>query len=94
MRSCGPSAALAAVLLLCAGAARAGAAADGATAPAFDLPALEGGRLVSSTGLFASHAMTFVVFWDGGCPTCVESLRQCQLFYERVEGSDVGRLHW
>jgi hypothetical protein len=33
--------------------------------------------------------MTFVVFWDGGCPTCVESLRQCQLFYERVEGSDV-----
>lgn len=68
---------------------RAGEAARGTPAPPFELPALGGGRLVASEDLFERNAKTFVVFWDGECPACVESLRECQAFHERVEGGDV-----
>ncbi|MDD3642268.1 MAG: TlpA disulfide reductase family protein [Candidatus Krumholzibacteria bacterium] len=83
------AAASAALLSSAAAAAPAPGAAGGAAAPAFELPALEGGRFVSSASLFRDHQMTFVIFWDGECPSCVESLRQCQIFYDRVEGGDM-----
>jgi hypothetical protein len=59
------------------------------TAPAFDLPLINGYGYQSSGDLFRAHKYTFLVFWDSSCPHCVESLLQCEAFYERQTSDDV-----
>jgi len=50
-------------------------------APPFELPLLKGGGYIRSGELFAAHPQTILVFWDSGCPHCVESLMGCEMFY-------------
>ncbi|UCG52311.1 MAG: TlpA family protein disulfide reductase [Candidatus Latescibacterota bacterium] len=59
------------------------------SAPPFDLPLIDGLGYVKSTDLFPAHEFTFLIFWDSNCPRCVESLRQCQAFYEEQLAEEI-----
>ncbi len=61
----------------------------GRPAPAFDLPLINGDGYVNSRDLFASEEYTFLIFWDSGCPHCVESLLECEEFHQEHIGGDI-----
>jgi len=61
----------------------------GNTAPPFELPLLDSGDYVSSSDLFSAHANTFLIFWDSGCPHCVRSLLDCEMFYFARADQDI-----
>jgi len=60
----------------------------GNTAPRFELSAMEGGYMESSS-LFGSRNLTFLVFWESQCRHCVESLERADLFYREYGGGDI-----
>ena len=60
----------------------------GNSAPGFELPAVEGGY-VESSSLFESHDLTFLVFWDSQCGHCVESLERANLFHLDYSGGSI-----
>ncbi|MBI4721088.1 MAG: TlpA family protein disulfide reductase [Chitinivibrionia bacterium] len=57
-------------------------------APAFDLQLLNGGGSMASAELFSSFEHTFLLFWDSGCPHCVEMLAGCEAFYRKHFGEE------
>lgn len=60
----------------------------GGMAPGFELSAIDGGYIESSS-LFESYNMTFLVFWDSQCDHCVESLERAGLFSREYGGGDI-----
>jgi peroxiredoxin len=60
----------------------------GNAAPRFELSAMDGGYLESSS-LFGSRNLTFLVFWESQCRHCVESLERADLFYREYGGGDI-----
>jgi peroxiredoxin len=64
---------------------------SGARAPAFELEMIGDGRLESSE-LFSGHTFTFLVFWQSGCPHCVEELIGCESFLRAHETEGVGAI--
>lgn len=44
----------------------------GAPAPRFDLPRLDGAGAVAAPAVFADAPLTALVFWNRGCPECLE----------------------
>ncbi|NIM20549.1 MAG: redoxin domain-containing protein [Candidatus Latescibacteria bacterium] len=65
-------------------------AVPGSRAPLFDMPLLSGDGYMNSRELFSSHAYTFLVFWESGCPHCVELLTGCELFYQDHATENIG----
>jgi len=59
------------------------------SAPVFDLPRIGGSDFLASSDLFPAHGLTFLIFWDSSCPRCVESLLQCEAFYEDQETDSI-----
>ncbi len=59
-------------------------------APAFELPAVDGSGTVLSAELFSSNEYTFLLFWEGGCPQCVEALSRASDFDGEFGGAGVG----
>jgi peroxiredoxin len=74
------------------GGSRAGAIEPGRQAPAFELPFMSGVGAAASSGIFAAHEYTFLVFWHSSCPRCVESLSGCERFYRTYGGEDIAVL--
>ena len=74
---------LAVVILL------AGTSAEARNAPSFDLPLLGGGAYHRLDELLEGRDALFLVFWESGCPRCVEGLRASQRFAEDYAGSGV-----
>jgi len=68
----------------------AGGAGSGGMAPAFELPAVDGSGTVSSRDLFSSNEHTFLLFWESGCPHCVEALSEAAIFDGNSGGAGVG----
>lgn len=61
----------------------------GQPAPAFDLPLINGSGFLNSNDLFPFYDYTFLIFWDSNCPHCVESLLQCEAFYQAQTSENV-----
>lgn len=61
---------------------------DSRQAPHFELPRLNGSGYIYSRELFSSHPRTILVFWDSGCPHCVESLIECEMFLAEQTSGD------
>jgi len=74
------------------GGSGAGAIEPGRQAPPFELPFMSGAGAAASSGIFAAHEYTFLVFWHSSCPRCVESLRGCERFYRTYGGEDIAVL--
>jgi peroxiredoxin len=49
-------------------------------APAWELPLIDGGGYLRSIDVFPNHRFTYLIFWDSGCPHCVEALVDCDEF--------------
>ncbi len=64
-------------------------AVEARAAPSFILSTLGGVERMSSETLFHSFPYTFLIFWESGCPKCVEHLVQCELFFEEYAGGDI-----
>jgi peroxiredoxin len=60
----------------------------GKAAPRFELSAMDGVYMESSS-LFESHDLTFLVFWESQCRHCVESLERADFFYREYGGGDI-----
>ncbi len=58
-------------------------------APPFTLSLLGGVERMSSETLFSSFPHTFLIFWESGCPKCVEHLVECERFFEEYSGGDI-----
>jgi thiol-disulfide isomerase/thioredoxin len=58
-------------------------------APSFTLSLLGEAERMSSETLFRSFSYTFLVFWESGCPKCVEHLVECERFFEEYAGGDI-----
>jgi hypothetical protein len=58
-------------------------------APSFELPLLNGSGYVRSDELFFAHQQTILVFWDSGCPHCVESLLECEMFHSEQTSGEI-----
>jgi hypothetical protein len=85
----GPAAALAFIILAVSALSAFAQIPPGSTAPPFELPLFSSGEYVNSTGLFSAHAHTFIIFWDSGCPHCVQSLLGCEMFSLDRAGQDL-----
>jgi hypothetical protein len=59
------------------------------SAPAFDLPLIGDQGYLRSADLFYFYQHTFLVFWDSGCPHCVESLVECEEFFDQHGGENI-----
>jgi hypothetical protein len=59
------------------------------SAPAFDLPLIGDQGYLRSADLFSFYQHTFLVFWDSGCPHCVESLVECEEFFDQHGGENI-----
>lgn len=57
-------------------------------APPFDLRLIDGGGSMASDELFPSFERTFLLFWDSGCPHCVEVLAGCEAFHRKHFGEE------
>jgi len=67
------------------------------SAPGFELPIISGevdgktaGDNVKASDLFAGRDFTFLIFWESGCPHCVQSLSECEEFYQEFGGGGIG----
>lgn len=58
-------------------------------APSFTLSTLGDVERMSSDTLFNSFTYTFLIFWESGCPKCVEHLVECERFFEEYAGGDI-----
>ncbi len=61
----------------------------GGKAPVFDLPLFDGGGGIDSKTLFASHELTFLVFWSSSCSHCIDALVECEEFDREYGGGDI-----
>jgi len=68
----------------------AGAIEPGGKAPPFELPRVSGEESVNSGDLLARYESIFLVFWESGCPNCVEALAGCGEFERDFAGGDIG----
>lgn len=81
---------LAAALVLPTGSVRSTLAPyDTESAPSFDLPLVTGEGPGDSGAIFSMRSYTFLVFWESGCPRCMEALAECESFHWEYSGVDV-----
>ncbi|UCF04644.1 MAG: TlpA family protein disulfide reductase [bacterium] len=61
----------------------------GRQAPPFDLSMVDGRDYPGSDELFSAYRHIFLIFWESGCPHCVESLLDCDAFNQEYAGGDI-----